>query len=44
MIIQRVFKNKATGQKMATIPARADILEGDFILIKKIEEEYILEK
>ncbi len=43
MIIQRVFKNKASGQKMATVPAKSDIKEGDFILIKKIEEEYLLE-
>lgn len=35
-IIQQVWVNKATGQKMITIPKRAKIEPGDYVEVKKI--------
>ena len=35
-IIARVWVNKKSGQKSVTIPARAKIVEGDYVEIKKI--------
>ena len=39
MIIKKVFKTKANNQKMVIIPARSDVEDGDYVLIKKIKEE-----
>lgn len=39
IIIQKVWKAKKNDQKMVTIPKDSDIEEGDYVKIKKIEEE-----
>ncbi len=39
MIIKRVWKNKGNDQKLVTIPKDSDIKEGDYIQIKKVEDE-----
>jgi hypothetical protein len=35
-IIQKVWANKSTGQKMITIPAKSKIVAGDYVEVKKI--------
>ncbi len=36
-IIQKVWVNKANGQKLITIPADSNISEGDFVEVKKVK-------
>ena len=38
-IIKKVWKNKANGQKLITIPSRCGIEEGDHVYINKVEKE-----
>ena len=38
-IIQKVWKIKANGQKLVTIPKKSDIKEGDYVRIIKIENK-----
>lgn len=35
-IIQKVWINKANGQKLITIPKKSKIKEGDFVEVKRI--------
>lgn len=36
-IIVKVWKNRSNNQKLATIPQKSNIKEGDYISIRKIE-------
>jgi len=39
MIIQKVYKNKMSGQKLVTVPVgERDIQDGDYVQITKIKE------
>jgi len=38
-IIQKVWRNKGNNQKLVTIPRNSDIKDGDYVIIKKIENK-----
>jgi hypothetical protein len=38
-VIKRVFMNKASGQKLVSIPKKTKILPGDYVRIVKVEDE-----
>ena len=40
-IIQKVWVNKANGQKLITIPADSNISEGDFVEVNKVKYRVI---
>lgn len=37
MIIRKVWKNKSSNQLLITIPNTSDILEGDYVEVRKIK-------
>lgn len=36
-IVVKVFKNKANGQKLITVPKSSDIIDGDYVKLIKIK-------
>lgn len=37
-LIQKVWKRKISGQKLVTIPSDSNIKAGDYVKIKKVED------
>lgn len=36
-LIQKVWKNKGNKQKLVTIPKESEIVDGDYVEVKKVE-------
>ena len=41
---RKVYTNKTNGQKLITIPASEDVLDGDWVLVSKVDPKEMLDK
>lgn len=39
MIVRRVWRNKANGQLLVTVPKDSEIEEGDYVKLTKVEND-----
>ena len=41
--IGRIFYNKGNNQKLVTVPAKCNLKKGDYVVVKKVDSNELLE-
>jgi len=41
---RKVYTNKKSGQKLITIPVSEEVLDGDWVLVSKVDPKEMLDK